>query len=61
MTCRLKNGQVIQLRFPVMIQDYNYGKVEVDYANQRIQYQAVGRSVTDFGVKKRKKGERKIQ
>jgi hypothetical protein len=42
-TRKLKDGQTIQLHCPVMIQDYNYGEVGVDRADQRIQYYAVDR------------------
>ncbi|CAF0892465.1 unnamed protein product [Didymodactylos carnosus] len=38
-----KNGKVIQLQCPVMVQDYNFGKVGVDRVDQRIQYYAVDR------------------
>jgi hypothetical protein len=40
---KLKNGQTIQLHCPVMILDYNHGKIGVDLADQRIQYYAVDR------------------
>ena len=40
---KLKNGEVIQLRCPVMIQEYNLGKMVVDRVDQRIQYCAVDR------------------
>ena len=42
-TRKLKNGKVIQLLCPVMIQDYNLGKVGVYRVDQRIQYYAVDR------------------
>jgi hypothetical protein len=43
MTRKLKNAQAIQLRCPVMIQVYNYGKTWVDRTVQRIQYYTVDR------------------
>ena len=43
MNRKLKNGEVIQLRCPVMIQEYNLGKLGVDRVDQRIQYYAVDR------------------
>ena len=44
-THRLKNGQTIQVRRPVMIQGYNYGKTAVDRADQRVQYYVVDREL----------------
>ena len=42
-TRRLKNEQTVQVRCLVMIQDYNYGNIAVDRADQRVQYYAVDR------------------
>ena len=42
-TRRLKDGQKVEVNCPMMILDYNFGKVGVDRADQRIGYYAVDR------------------